>query len=281
MNSILKGRKPAYGRIVSAVLTAVILFGIVPKAIRLKKIYDGEIIANIPDSEKYPVMGVDVSRYQGNIDWPVIAGQNVRFAFIKATEGSSHQDPCFLRNWKEVGETDIFAGAYHFFSFESSGETQAQNFISTVGDLCGSNLPPVVDLEFYGGYSDNPLSRRETQQILNDLLGTLEEYYHVKPIIYTTTRAYYHYILGGGYGDYPLWFRNTYQEPLVRWSFWQYSDEGLLAGYDGRQADSTEIYIDLNVYHSSYEDFLEEFSLSESTRETLANYEKEEKENKT
>ena len=278
---MLKGRKIAYGRIIGLLLTAVIVFGGVPYAVRLKKIYNREIIANIPDPQKYPVMGVDVSRYQGNIDWSVIASQNVTFAFIKATEGSSHQDPCFTENWNAVQNTNIYAGAYHFFSYESSGETQAQNFIDTVGDLSNTNLPPVIDLEFYGDYSNSPLSRKETQEILNTLLTRLENYYHVKPIIYTTTKAYYHYLLGGGYGDYPLWFRNTYQEPVVNWSFWQYSDEGKLAGYDGIQTDHTEMFIDLNVYHSSYESFLEEFSLPETRQETLANCESSEKENQT
>lgn len=262
MKRLLKGRKIAYGRIISLLLTAIVICSVISYAIRLKKIYTGEIIANIPDPEKYPVMGVDVSRYQGNIDWQMIEAQDVKFAFIKATEGSSHQDPCFTENWQEVRETTIYAGAYHFFSFESSGETQAQNFISTVGELCDTTLPPVVDLEFYGTYSETPLSRKETRIILDALLQQLEAYYHVKPIIYTTSRAYYHYIIGGGYGDYPLWIRNTYQEPNLDWCFWQYSDEGKLAGYDGIQKDHTEMCIDLNVYHSSYADFLEEFSLS-------------------
>ena len=261
-------------------MAVIVCFGI-PYAVRLKKIYTGEIIANIPDFQKYPVMGVDVSRYQGNIDWPVIASQNIKFAFIKATEGSSHQDPCFAENWEEVKKTNIYSGAYHFFSFESSGETQAQNFINTVGDLENTNLPPVIDLEFYGDYSAAPLSRKETQEILNTLLKRLEEYYHVKPIIYTTSKAYCHYMLGGGYGEYPLWFRNTYQEPFAGWSFWQYSDKGRLKGYDGIQSDCTEMCIDMNVYHSSYEAFLEEFSLPEITRETLDNDEKEAKEDKT
>lgn len=232
----------------------------VPKAIRLKKIYSGEIIANHPDPEQYPVNGIDVSRYQGNIDWDVIASQNVTFAFIKATEGSSHVDPTFAFNWEESRKSGVYAGAYHFFSFESSGETQAQNFIETVGDLDGA-LPPVVDLEFYGDYSANPLSKKETRKILDALLEGLEEYYGVKPILYTTTRAYYSYILGGGYGKYPLWMRNTYTEPFVSWEFWQYSDQGKLAGYDGVQTDHTEMYIDLNVYCGSFEAFLEEFSL--------------------
>lgn len=236
-------------------------------AIRLKKIYNREIIANIPDPEKYPVMGVDVSRYQGNIDWSVLASQNVTFAFIKATEGSSFQDICFAENWKEVKKTDIYAGAYHFFSFESSGETQAQNFIDTVGELDG-NLPPVVDFEFYGEYASSPLPKQETREILDTLLEKLEEHYHVKPIIYITAKTYYYYILGGGYGDYPLWMRDTYTEPLTRWNFWQYSDEGKLDGYDGIQADHTEMYIDLNVYHDSYENFLQEFSLPARKSET-------------
>lgn len=260
MSHFLKGRKIAYGRIISVLLIAVIAIWVGAFAIRLKKIYNREIIANIPDPEKYPVMGVDVSRYQGNIDWEMLASQDVKFAFIKATEGSSFQDICFEENWQEVQKTNIYAGAYHFFSFESSGETQAQNFINTVGELEG-NLPPVVDFEFYGDYADEPLSKKETREILNALLEELENYYQVKPIIYITSKTYYYYILGGGYEEYPIWMRNTYMEPLTRWNFWQYSDEGKLDGYDGMQSDQTEVCIDLNVYHDSYENFLKEFSL--------------------
>ncbi len=260
MSHFLKGRRIAYGRIISILLIAVIVIWVGAFAIRLKKIYNREIVANIPDPEKYPVMGVDVSRYQGNINWSALASQDVKFAFIKATEGSSFQDICFTKNWQEIQKTDIYAGAYHFFSFESSGETQAQNFINTVGELDG-NLPPVVDFEFYGDYAESPLPKKDTREILNALLEKLEEYYQVKPIIYITTKTYYYYILGGGYEDYPIWMRDTYMEPLTRWNFWQYSDQGKLDGYDGVQSDQTEVYIDLNVYHDSYENFLKEFSL--------------------
>lgn len=256
----MKKRRIAFGRIFVCIILPILLIIGISKLIWFKRVYDGEIIANDPDPDKYPVMGVDVSRYQGNIDWDTLAAQNVTFAFIKATEGSSHADPYFDFNWKEAQNSGIYAGAYHFFSFESSGETQAQNFIETVGALDGL-LPPVVDLEFYGDYTESPLSKKETREILDGLLKGLEDYYGVKPIIYTTTRAYYSYILGGGYGDYPLWMRDTYMEPMVRWTFWQYSDKGSLEGYDGVQADKTEMYIDLNVYHGSLEELLEEFSL--------------------
>lgn len=257
----MEKRRIAFGRIIGVFLLLAFLLLLLVGSISAYLIYTGRWVLNDPDREQYPVFGVDVSRYQGNIQWEVLAQQDVTFAFIKATEGSSYQDPCFAYNWEESQNSGVYVGAYHFFSFESEGTTQAQNFIDTVGELEG-NLPPVVDLEFYGEYTEQPLSKQETRKILDDLLHALEEYYGVKPIIYTTTRAYCQYLLGGDYGDYPLWMRNTYLNPFfVDWEFWQYSDQGLLNGYDGKQADHTEAYIDFNVYHGSPEEFLEEFSL--------------------
>ena len=257
----MKKRRIAYRRIIGAVLLLAVLIACTMSGITAYRVYTGQLKLNIPNPEEYPVNGVDVSRYQGDIQWDVIAQQDITFAFIKATEGSSYKDPCFDFNWEESRNNGIYAGAYHFFSFESSGETQAQNFISAVGAL-DNDLPPVVDLEFYGDYVETPLSKKETRRILDALLETLEEYYGVKPIIYTTPKAYYQYLFGGGYGDYPLWMRNTYYEPKMKWAFWQYSDKGELEGYDGRQADNLEEYIDLNVYNGSFEEFLEEFSLT-------------------
>lgn len=253
-------RRVAWGRILITLAILTLLTAGLCKAVRIFRAYTSDTEVAEPDRTRYPVRGVDVSRYQGNIDWNVLAAQDVTFAFIKATEGSSHQDPCFMKNWENARQSGVYAGAYHFFSYESGGKTQAQNFISTVGKFEGT-LPPVVDLEFYGDYYENPLPRQETRAILDELLDTLEESYGVKPIIYTTTRAYYSYILGGGYGDYPLWIRDVHMEPMGRWSFWQYSDQGQLEGYDGVQADQNEANIDLNVYRGSMDEFLEEFDL--------------------
>ena len=257
---MMKGRRVAIGRILLFFVLPICLLILIFNVIHTVKLYTGAIPPEKPDFEKYPVKGVDVSRYQGNIDWHVLSEQDVTFAFIKATEGSAYQDPCFTYNWRESQNSNVYVGAYHFFSYESSGKTQAQNFIETVGTLNG-NLPPVVDLEFYGKYVSEPLSKKETRAILNELLEKLEEHYGVKPIIYTTIKAYYHYILGGGYGKYPLWMRDTYREPLVSWEFWQYSDEGILEGYDGVQTDQQERYIDLNVYHGNLEAFLKKYQL--------------------
>ena len=89
-------------------------------------LYFGVIHINNPEIKGLTVRGVDVSSYQGNIDWPVLASQEVDFAYIKATEGSSSQDPYFSHNWQGASKTNIKVGAYHFFSFESAGSTQAK-----------------------------------------------------------------------------------------------------------------------------------------------------------
>ena len=196
-----------------------------------------------PTLSLYDTVGIDVSRYQGEIDWQEFASQNISFAFIKATEGSNHVDKCFADNWQNIADTEIYASPYHFLSYDSSGITQAENFISTVGKHSGM-LPPVVDVEFYGDYYKNPPSAEKVQVILNDFLYELERFYGVKPIIYTTYKTYSLYIKDK-YDAYPLWIRNIYFNPLFLgvsdWQFWQYSDSGILSGHQGQA-------IDLNVF---------------------------------
>lgn len=196
---------------------------------------------------KYELDGIDVSHYQGNIDWDKIREQGIDFAFIKATEGSSHVDPCFAENWNKAGKTSLMTGAYHFFSFDSSGESQARHYIDTVGTLQGK-LAPVIDLEYYGDKERNPPSKEDVKTNLTAMLHALEEHYHVKPIIYTTYKAYRDFIKGE-FEEYPLWIRNVYYPPIyMEWTFWQYSDREVLEGYEG-----SEKYIDRNVFRGSPE----------------------------
>lgn len=202
---------------------------------------------------KYPVWGVDVSNYQGLIDWNKLEEQNVSFAFIKATEGSGHVDESIRRNLENVSETNIKTSAYHFFSFDSAGETQAENYISVVGKN-EIDMPPVVDIEYYADKKSNKPDKEDFEKILCPLLEKLEEYYGVKPIIYTTLPVYFRYVKDN-FSDYPLWIRNVNFEPdLMNWKFWQYCDKGELYGYNGE-----EKYIDLNVYNGTMEQFLAEF----------------------
>lgn len=218
-----------------------IAIGILTKVVKLNTIW----------ASGYQVRGVDVSHYQGEIDWKTLAAQELDFAYIKATEGSSFVDDKFVRNWEEAEETSLLIGAYHFFSFDSAGVTQAEHYIETVGDLSG-RLVPVVDVEYYGDKWTNPPVKEDVVRELQNMLDILEEEYGCEPMLYTTYEVYYKY-LAEDFEEYPLWIRNVYFSPNVdmrgEWTLWQYSDTEVLAGYQG-----AEKYIDCNVFAGTREE---------------------------
>ena len=215
-------------------------------------VWNGVILLNNPSKDKYPVRGVDVSSYQGKIDWQVLSSQNISFAFIKATEGSTFVDSCFAYNYNEAMKTDLRIGAYHFFSFDSPGETQADNFMATV-PITEHMLPPVVDFEFYVDKEKNPPEAKAVRAQLDDLLEKLETHYGLKPILYATDKSYSLY-LSGYYSDYDIWIRNVISSASLpdsrEWTFWQFTDREKLQGYSGE-----EKYIDVNVFYGTVQDF--------------------------
>ncbi len=225
--------------IVVAAIVAVILF------------FNGIFQLNNPSRQDFPVRGVDVSSYQGDIDWDTLAAQGIQFAFIKATEGSSFVDPQFAANFANAAKTDLRIGAYHFFSYDSSGQTQADNFIANVSKT--DSLPPVIDVEFYGDKEANPPAKADVQASLTALLTRLEEHYDVKPILYATQKSYDLYI-AGAFADYDVWIRNVYSTPALSdgraWTFWQYTDKATLPGTHGE-----ERFIDMNVFAGTAAEF--------------------------
>lgn len=80
-------------------------------------------------NEKNNTIGVDISSYQSDVDMEELREQGIRFVFIKATEGSSSQDEMFPANCENAKNAGLPAGAYHFFSYDSPGSTQAENSI--------------------------------------------------------------------------------------------------------------------------------------------------------
>lgn len=199
----------------------------------------------------HPTRGIDVSAYQGAIDWSVLGEQDIDFAIVKATEGSGSQDSRFAKNWADARHTDLVVGAYHFMSFDSGGADQARNVIDTVPALPGS-LPVTVDLEFYADYFDSPPTRARVASILDPLLAALEQHYGAPPIIYATPEAYDRY-LADDYARNPIWIRSVVLPPRLSdgrdWTIWQYSHRDRLRGYDG-----DEPFIDMNVFEGSLEE---------------------------
>jgi lysozyme len=174
-----------------------------------------------------PVLGVDVSSHQGEVDWFAVARSEVRFAFAKATEGSTFVDARFEQNWKGTGEAGLLRGAYHFARPNGHPETQAAHFAAVVGTATFMELPPVLDIEVSGG-----LPPPRVIEWTLAFVRTAESLLGSKLIIYT----------GGlwrrelGNPDAPdlgarlLWTaRYGRKEPVVprpwrRWDIWQFTD---------------------------------------------------------
>ncbi|MBS1621987.1 MAG: glycoside hydrolase family 25 protein [Bacteroidetes bacterium] len=201
----------------------------------------------IPDN--YSIHGIDVSKYQRLIAWEEVQAMNVKdiklgFAFMKATEGIGNTDPQFQRNWKRAKQAGMVRGAYHFFIGSKDGKMQAENFINTV-DLEKGDLPPVLDVEQANGNSTMNLQRE-----IKQWLETVENYYQVRPIIYTNV-DFYNQRLGHDFDKYPLWIAHYYQPQQPRidrtWSFWQHSDKGRVNGIFSR--------VDFNVFNGDSVDF--------------------------
>lgn len=215
-------------------------------------VWNGILFLNNPSREQYPVRGVDVSSYQGEIDWQKLASQDISFAFIKATEGSSWVDEKFSYNYAQAREAGLRVGAYHFFSYDSPGRTQAENFIEVVEKFPGM-LPPVIDIEFYGDKEANPPEPAQVRSQLDVLITMLEDHYGRKPILYATGKSYTLY-LADRYEECDIWIRNVLTNPKLpdgrEWTFWQYTDRRRLDGYQGQEDD-----IDLNVFCGTEEEF--------------------------
>ena len=196
-------------------------------------------------NEKQNTIGVDLSSYQADVDMDKLKEQGVAFVYIKATEGSSHQDSCFQENWENAKKAELLSGAYHFFSYDSPGKTQAENFIDAVGPDLSGRMLPVADVEYYGDKEENPPYKENVVRELSAFLNALETQYGVKPMIYTRSDIYEKY-LKGTFDSYPFWISSLYT-PLKwnyhgDWYLWQYLNRGILEGYEGG-----EKYIDLNL----------------------------------
>lgn len=215
-------------------------------------LYFGVIHLNSPSREVYPVVGVDVSHHQGKIDWDVLSSQGIDFAYIKATEGSSFVDPRFEENFRNAKASPLRVGVYHFFSFDSTGEEQAEHFRRAVEPYEGM-LPPAVDVEYYGDYaSGKPVDSAKVKAELRKLVDALTEEYGMKPVVYAADDSYAAFVKGD-FDDCALWYRSVYSGvgDGIGWTFWQYSNRHVLDGYEGG-----ERYIDMNVFAGDKNSFM-------------------------
>ena len=130
-------------------------------------------------NDEAPLAGIDVSHFQGDVDWGAVAAAGVRFAFIKATEGLDDVDPCFAQNWQGSRAAGLLRGAYHFLHPNLDARQQAAHFLSVV-TLDDDALPPALDVEVTNGVAPATLAA-----CIETWLGTVEAALGCKPVVYT------------------------------------------------------------------------------------------------
>jgi lysozyme len=214
----------------------------------------------------YPVQGIDVSKWQGTINWNEVATAGKHFCFVKATEGvpganfeqnREATDPRFAFNWAEVKRIGMARGAYHMVR-PSMGtpREQADHFLDTINPTTG-DLRPVLDMEKSDG-----LTPAQVWRFFQLMVARIKSRIGRAPIVYTGF-FFWRDNVGNPLSnlDCPLWFaRWSYPIPpsqfprsWTHWTFWQYTDQGVIPGI-------TANTVDLNAFYGSLAD-LDKFKL--------------------
>jgi lysozyme len=199
-------------------------------------------------SSQNKAAGIDVSHYQGNVDWDLVKAAGISFAFAKATESTTYVDSQFKTNWQGLKSAGLLRGAYHFFQAGSDAAAQAENFIKTIGALEPVDLPPVLDIESAGSATNSQIIAG-----LQTWLDTVEQGLGRKPMIYTNA-SFWNAHLNNQFGNYPLWIAHyDVASPKIpagwsEWNFWQYSQTGHVQGVSGS--------VDTDWYNGTYQDLL-------------------------
>ncbi|MEK5320684.1 GH25 family lysozyme [Paenibacillus sp. FSL L8-0644] len=194
--------------------------------------------------------GIDVSHYNGNIDWQQVAAAGKTFAFIKATEGTKYQDNQFLINVQGAREANILVGAYHFLNATTAdgARQEAANFARALDSAGGRlDLPPVMD------YENNPkgLTPAQINEVAHAFLDEMERLTGRQPIVYTGN--VFASKFDPTFSMYKLWVArySTTQKPTAvpawnNWWAWQYSSTGSVPGIRGQ--------VDLDEYNGTIDE---------------------------
>jgi len=178
------------------------------------------------------IHGIDISHYQGDVFWETIGeNTNMRYVYIKATEGGDRIDATYERNIQQAHRYGLMVGSYHFYRPKTPQMVQLENF--TMQCLPGEqDLIPMIDIESTGG-----LNNEEFCDSLFRFLNLVEETYNQKPLLYTGRNFYNRHLLGK-VDDWQLMIAMyTNEEPILadnrKYTLWQYTGKGRIAGISG------------------------------------------------
>jgi GH25 family lysozyme M1 (1,4-beta-N-acetylmuramidase) len=205
------------------------------------------------------IRGVDVSIYQGHIDWKTAHAHNVKFGIARISDGTGNTDPTFNRNWSEMKKNDVVRGSYQFFRPGESPIAQANLVIAAlkkVGGLKAGDIPPVLDAEVTDGMSDKTVIAR-----MHTWLSHIEQSLDRVPIIYTSPGFWSSLGSPKSFSHDNVWVAHwgvacptLPAGGFKTFKFWQYADDGSVPGIPGR--------VDLDRFNGSFAD-LQKFAGAE------------------
>lgn len=211
--------------------------------------------------------GIDVSHWQGAIDWHQVAASGISFAFIKATQNS--MDKRFLDNVIGAKAAGVLVGAYHYMDDSVTTADQAKaaaqvfyTAIQAAGGVKVFDLPFVMDYES----NKNNLNKATITMVAKSFLNEIYRLTGVIPMVYTYPSFISNF---SGLNHYPLWIArySATQKPVdaagwTRWTFWQYSDgsEGGVLPNGTRKINGISGSVDLNEFDGTIDELKERYS---------------------
>lgn len=200
----------------------------------------GEISAAVAQT-----LGMDVSSHQGAVNWSTAKANGSLFAYVKATEGTTYQNPEFAQQYNGSFNVGMIRGAYHFaLPDRSSGATQGNFFVDHGGGWSndGKTLPPAIDLE-YNPYGASCYGKSQSAMVawIHDIANTVKARTGRDPVFYTST-SWWTLCTGNSaaFSNNPLWvarYASSVGTLPASWAFqtiWQFADSGVFPGDQNR-----------------------------------------------
>ncbi len=187
-------------------------------------------------------LGVDVSDYQGQVDWQVVAASGRTFAICKATEGIGFTCKTFARNWKGILEAGLVRGAYHFGRpDDNSPAAEVDHFLFVIDAAGGVQPGDLLALDLEDGTGDLAGWTLNWLRLVEARTG-------ITPLLYSSPSFLArHNLTGPDLGAYPLWlasYRPDPPDPPSDWdrlTLWQHTDRAGVPGINGFCDESVAI----------------------------------------
>jgi GH25 family lysozyme M1 (1,4-beta-N-acetylmuramidase) len=199
------------------------------------------------------IEGIDVSHWQGSINWTSVRNSGVEFAFMKATQGTTYVDPTFAANAQNATNAGVLVGPYHFCNLNTDTSNpldpvnEANHFLDVIQPYYNSGLylPPVADVEGFPAFGSTAEARAFTSAWVQSFSDTIYGALGVRPIIYgslSTANSYYTSSVASQHELWLAWWKSsgTSNPPTPAdtplwgpWQFWQWTDSGSIPGIAG------------------------------------------------